>query len=248
MHVIAELKGILMVYFQYHPHIAQKFPQLVGGVLYAHDVESGPSPSALSDAYRREQEAVLARVGQQPLSAIPSLAAWRGVFRAFGVDPTQYRSAAEALLRRLTKKGDIPFINRLVDMGNLVSIRYALPVAILDTRYIRWPVTVHFAEGTEPFQPLNEGSDADQVEYPAVGEVVFTDATRQVLARRWCWRQSASSAARDDTAAILVTVEAHHDEAQATVAAAVDDLKDLLRRYADASVDGAILHTDELAY
>ena len=39
------------------------------------------------------------------------------------------RSAAEALLRRLTKQGSIPSINTLVDIGNLVSIRYALPVA-----------------------------------------------------------------------------------------------------------------------
>ena len=45
--------------------------------------------------------------------------------RGFGVDPTQYRSAAEALLRRLSKSGEIPSINALVDLGNLVSIRYA---------------------------------------------------------------------------------------------------------------------------
>ena len=29
--------------------------------------------------------------------------------------------------------GDIPSINTLVDIGNLVSIRYVLPIAIVDT-------------------------------------------------------------------------------------------------------------------
>jgi DNA/RNA-binding domain of Phe-tRNA-synthetase-like protein len=62
----------------------------------------------LEAAYRAEQQAVIARIGSRPLSEIESLAAWRSAFRAFGVEPTQYRSAAEALLRRLTKKGDIP--------------------------------------------------------------------------------------------------------------------------------------------
>ena len=36
------------------------------------------------------------------------------------------------MLRRLTKQGSIPSISALVDLGDLVSIRYALPVAILD--------------------------------------------------------------------------------------------------------------------
>jgi DNA/RNA-binding domain of Phe-tRNA-synthetase-like protein len=47
------------------------------------------------------------------------------VFTRFGAKPTQYRCAAEALLRRLAKHGDISPINTLVDIGNLVSIRYA---------------------------------------------------------------------------------------------------------------------------
>ncbi len=85
-----------------------------------------------------EQQGTLRRIGDTPLSQIPSLVAWRAVFRSFGVDPTQYRSAAEALLRRLTKKGDIPSINLLVDLGNLVSIRYALPVAVFDTSSLTW--------------------------------------------------------------------------------------------------------------
>ena len=49
---------------------------------------------------------------------------------------------ALALLRRLTKKGDIPSINAVVDICNLVSIRYALPVAAFDLAAITGGVTV----------------------------------------------------------------------------------------------------------
>ena len=103
-------------------------------------VSNGPSAPALVAAFEAEQAAALARLGDTPLSEVPSLAAWRRAFRAFGTDPTGYRSAAEALLRRLTKQGSIPSINTLVDIGNLVSIRYALPVAMFDRRLDRrWP-------------------------------------------------------------------------------------------------------------
>ena len=65
--------------------------------------------------------------------------------------PTQYRSAIEALLRRLTKKGDIPSISTLVDIGNLVSIRRRLPVAFFDRAEIAGTTIVRFADGSELF-------------------------------------------------------------------------------------------------
>src|SRR5438046_2620314 len=154
-----------MTSFRYAPEILTRYPNVVGGVILARDMRNGPTPDGLQSAYRAEQEATLRRIGETPLSQIDSLAAWRSVFRGFGVDPTQYRSAAEALLRRLTKKGDIPSINLLVDLGNLVSIRYALPVAVFDTRALQGTVTVHFADGTERYTTLGQAG----LEHPEVG-------------------------------------------------------------------------------
>jgi len=89
--------------FTYDPAIAARFPSIVGGVVHATGITNGPSPEALVDEFTAEQHAVRAQIGATPLSELPSLAAWRRAFRSFGVDPTAYRSAAEALLRRLTK-------------------------------------------------------------------------------------------------------------------------------------------------
>src|SRR5690606_14398620 len=102
---------------------------------------------ALQAEYRAEQAASLERLGDMSFGEVPSLAAWRSAFRQFGVEPTKYRCAAEALLRRLRKSGDIPFINTLVDIGNLVSIRYGLPVAVIDRQAVSGTITVHFADG-----------------------------------------------------------------------------------------------------
>jgi DNA/RNA-binding domain of Phe-tRNA-synthetase-like protein len=213
--------------FRYEPAITDRFPGVVGGVIHATGVRNGPSPEALRAAFEAEQAAAIARIGDTPLSELPSIAAWRRTFRAFGVDPTGYRSAAEALLRRLTKQGSIPSINALVDIGNLVAIRYALPVAIFDRRALAGPITVRFANGDERFTDFGSGEQ----ESPDQGEVIFIDEAGHVCARRWCWRQSAESAAGPDTTEILVTIEGQHKTAADDVAAARRDLEELLWTY-----------------
>ena len=223
--------------FQYSPAILTRYPGVVGGAIFAKGMTNGPTPERLQAAFQAEQQATLQRIGNTPLSQIPSLAAWRSAFRGFDVDPTQYRSAAESLLRRLTKKGDIPSINALVDLGNLVSIRYALPVAVFDTRALQGTVTVHFADGSERYTTLGQ----DEVDHPEAGEVVFSDETGLVIARRWCWRQSEPSAAKLDTNTAIITVEAHHANAHEDIEAALHDLLTLLHSYAGGDYTASIL-------
>ena len=103
---------------------------------------------------------------------------------------------------------------------------------------------MRFADGSEAWADLG-GSTAS---HPEPGEVIFADAAGQVSARRWCWRQSRASAARDDTTRVLVTVEGHHDAARDDVTAALRDLETLLGRFAAARVEQrAILDRDRPA-
>jgi DNA/RNA-binding domain of Phe-tRNA-synthetase-like protein len=233
-------KEARMLAFQYHPDIIQRYPNIVGGVILAHGLQNGPSPDPLKEIYMAEQQAVIAKIGNRPLSELDSLAAWRAAFRDFGVNPTRYRSAVEALLRRLTKKGDIPGINALVDLCNLVSIRYQLPLAAFDARQLSGPITVQFASGKERFKPLF----ATEYENPEPGEVIFMDEAGLVVARRWCWRQSDESATRLDTTTAVFTTEAHHPDGQAMVQAALQDLLELLQRYAGGSFEVGIADPD----
>jgi DNA/RNA-binding domain of Phe-tRNA-synthetase-like protein len=226
-----------MTVFRYDDEILARYAGVVGGVILARGMTNGPTPESLLAAYAAEQQATLQRLGTTPLSQIPALAAWRSAFRGFDVDPTQYRSASESLLRRLTKKGDIPSINLLVDLGNLVSIRYALPVAVFDTRALQGTVSVHFANGSERYTTLGQS----EVDHPEPGEVVFSDETGLVIARRWCWRQSDQSAAQEDTTEAIITVEAHHAGGRMDIEAALNDLLELLKKYAGGSFTMGIL-------
>ncbi len=232
-----------MTIFQYDTAIIGQYPNIVGGVILAKQMQNGPTPDDLRTQFETEQQGVLERNGDTPLSELPSIAAWRRAFSQFGVKPTQYRSACEALLRRLTKRGDIPSINTLVDIGNLVSIRYALPVAVFDTRAVEGTVTVHLADGSERFRELG----SDEILHPEPGEVVFSDETGMVLARRWCWRQSAESAAQVTTTNAIITFEAQHEGGREAVEQAGDDLLRLLQTYAGGDYSMFVLENNQPA-
>jgi DNA/RNA-binding domain of Phe-tRNA-synthetase-like protein len=210
--------------FGYDRAIVERFPTIRAGVVHATGLANGPSPSDLVDAYQLEQRAVLERLGTTAIADHSSIAAWRRAFSAFGAKPTQYRNAAEALLRRLHKHGDIPSISTLVDIGNLVSIRYAMPVAVFDRAEVAGSITVRFSDGTEPFTDLGSSASVR----PEPGEVVFVDDNDEVCARRWCWRQSARSATSADTVEALFVVEGHHDSAAADIELALGLLAELL--------------------
>jgi DNA/RNA-binding domain of Phe-tRNA-synthetase-like protein len=213
--------------FVYDDVIIHRYPGIRAGVVHANGLLNGPSTFEQVSAFETEQRSVLDKLGGVSLGEIPSIAAWRRAFSQFGVKPTQYRNAAEALLRRLTKQGDIPSINSLVDMGNVVSIRYAMPVAVVDLAGIENGITVRLATGDESFTDLG----ATEPSPPEPGEVVFVDGGGVVCARRWCWRQSAQSATGASTGEALFVIEGHHDGAAGEIDAAVEDLTGLLATY-----------------
>ena len=117
------------------PEILSSFPNICGGVILL----AGFSLIGLLRLHCwrpiLRSNSTFVRTARRSTSQRNPLACCLAIgFRQFGVDPTKYRCAAEALLRRLTKKGDIPSINTLVDLCNLISIRFALPVAAFDAR------------------------------------------------------------------------------------------------------------------
>ena len=224
--------------FSYDRRVLERYPTIRAGVVHAVGLSNGASPAELRDQFRAQQLASRSEIGSRAISALPSIAAWRRAFAGFGVKPTQYRNAAEALLRRLVKRGDIPSINLLVDIANLVAIRYRLPVAAFDQAHVTGSTVVRFAGGGERFTDLG----STRVVAPHPGEVVFVDEAGAVSARRWCWRQSAQSATGPRTVEALFTVEGHHDRANEDVAAAARDLSGLLQRYQpDARSEMALL-------
>jgi DNA/RNA-binding domain of Phe-tRNA-synthetase-like protein len=203
--------------FSHHPEIWRRFPELAAGTLFAGGIRPDVSVAAQIERFNAIAKSRLDAAGTE--SDLPEIKAWRAVFSRMGLKPTQYRCASESLLRRFRKEGTLPPIHPLIDLCNAASIAYAIPVAALDVAKIAWPLQVRPAGGDE-----NYLSFGNEIEHPEPGEVTFADAQGQAHARRWTHRQSGLSAIRDDTASVLIVMEAVHANAGADAQALRDKL------------------------
>ena len=197
----------MTMHFQHSSAIWHDFPALVPGVLYV----EGITPDATPGTDRFEAIAK-ARLADGPEAELPEIQAWRRAYAAMGLKPTQYRCAAESLLRRFRKEGSLPRLHPLVDLCNAVSLAFAIPVAAFDIAEVAWPLEVRYATGDEDYLTF-----AADTEHPAPGEVIFADQAGQAHARRWTNRQSGRSAVRESTKAVLIVAEALHERATADV-------------------------------
>jgi DNA/RNA-binding domain of Phe-tRNA-synthetase-like protein len=203
--------------FSHHPDIWTRFPELAAATLFVPGIHTNVSVAKQVAAFNAIAKTRLDAVGAE--SELPEIKAWRGVFSRMGLKPTQYRCASESLLRRFKKEGALPQIHPLIDLCNAASIAFAIPVAALDVAKVAWPLQVRPADGTE-----NYLSFSNEIEHPEPGEVTFADAQGQAHARRWTHRQSGLSAIRDDTASVLIVMEAVHANAAADVRALAGEL------------------------
>ncbi|RKN37824.1 B3/4 domain-containing protein [Micromonospora endolithica] len=210
------------MYLQHSDRLRAAHPTLVAGVLYAEGVGGAPRVD-LPLADLRDEARKRLTGGSE--AGLPQIQAWRRAFTRMGLAPTRYRCAAESLLRRLRTAGDLPAVHPLVDLGNALSVAYAIPVGIFDADLIGDGLVVRHARGDERYLTFG-GAE----EHPDPDEVVFADDQGRAHARRWTNRQSGWSAVRDDTTRILIVVEALHDRADRDVPALLDDLTDALQR------------------
>jgi DNA/RNA-binding domain of Phe-tRNA-synthetase-like protein len=102
------------------------------------------------------------------LSEYGHIAAVRGLQKSFGFDPTRYRPSSEALLRRVLKGQGLYHINTAVDVNNLCSLEFLLPMCIYDLCHVKGQVRVRIGESGE--------------EYPGIGRQVFSTENKVIIA------------------------------------------------------------------
>ncbi|WP_216209642.1 B3/B4 domain-containing protein [Amycolatopsis aidingensis] len=204
--------------FRHSAEIWRDFPGLVPGVLLAEGITKDAEVGALIAEFHAVAEA---RLAQAQEGELPEIQAWRRAFSRMGLKPTQYRCAAESLLRRFRKERSLPRIHPLIDLCNAVSLAFAVPVAVFDLARIVDQLEVRYATGKESYLTFS-----GEVEHPAVGEIIFADGAEQAHARRWTNRQSGRSAVRESTARVLIVAEALHESAAAEMPHLLSALSD----------------------
>ena len=145
------------MYFQHTPEIWNQFPELVPGMLAAEGISADVD---VSEAVARYSAIAAERLDRRTESELPEIQAWRRGFSKMGLKPTQYRSAAEALLRRFRRESALPRLHPLVDLCNAISLAFALPVAVFDLDGVDGYIEVRHATGAEQYLAFSGEAEA----------------------------------------------------------------------------------------
>ena len=137
--------------------IEQVCPNFVGACVEAEVVNSDYNSElweevhAISEQFRNE-------LTTETLKDISGIAATRRVYRACGKDPSRYRPASEALIRRILQGKKLYQIDTLVDLINLASIAYGYSIGGFDAdEMVGGQLTLGIGKADEPYEGIGRG-------------------------------------------------------------------------------------------
>ncbi len=114
---------------------------------------AGPELEADLEALRAE---LASRHAGRSASEISGLHPARELYRSFGIDPTKTRPSSEALLRRVLRGDPLPRVLNAVDVGNLCSVRFLLPLGLYDAGKIRGAATLRRGGAEESYTGIRK--------------------------------------------------------------------------------------------
>lgn len=209
------------------PRIQQPYPELKIVTLQFNNINNQTSHQTeyLASLLLQEQTRIRQELTLEQLLGYPRIQQWREAYKTFGVKSKKHWCSVENLYRMILLGKDIPSINPLVDLYNYISLKYMLPLGADDLDNITGPVQLTIADGTEHFIALGSA----EITHPKPGEIIYKDDTR-VLCRRWNWRECEETKITEGTRNAILYIEALQRADWADVAAAQQELQDLMVR------------------
>ena len=132
-------------------------PAFVGACVEA-EVVNTPYQADLWKEIEAMGERFRTELTTESLKEIPSIAATRKVYRDCGKDPSRYRPASEALIRRMLQGKELYQRDTLVDLINLASIAYGYSIGGFDAdKFVGDTLTLGIGREGEPYEGIGRG-------------------------------------------------------------------------------------------
>ena len=193
--------------FILEPSFLELFPDSRIGVLVCKDIDNHIKEEERYAPWLRECEKLSAVYTVNPeFTENETIRSWRDAFYQFKTKKGA-RCSIEALLKRVSKGGEIGCINPLVDIYNGISLKYGLPAGGEDIDKFEGDIRLTLADGGEPFATY--GSDKDEPALP--GEVIYKDDAGAIC-RCWNWRESVRTMLTEDVTNAVMVLETSRDE------------------------------------
>lgn len=137
--------------------IEQICPEFIGACVEANVVNT-PYSEALWQEIKALCGKLSCELTTESLKETPSIAATRRVYRACGKDPSRYRPASEALIRRVLQGKELYQRDTLVDLVNLASIAYGYSIGGFDAdKFVGDMLTLGIGREGEPYEGIGRG-------------------------------------------------------------------------------------------
>lgn len=219
--------------------IINQFPDVKIGVLIVENVNNKNASEKIRLMTLQMEDSIRKGYTLENIALVPKIDDWRQAYRAFGCKPSEYRSSIEALLRRILQGKDLPAINPIVDIYNLISIKYLLPAGGGNLDKIKGDMRLTKATGTEHFVML--GSSTPMPIKP--DEVVYLD-DKEVLCRAWNYRESDTTKITDDIQNVYLLVEGLQNTSDDEIAHALSELAALVSSFCGGVVKKIVLNKE----
>ena len=132
-------------------------PNFVGACVEAR-VKNSQYSQPLWDEINTLETKFKAELTTETLKDISGIAATRRIYRACGKDPSRYRPASEALIRRVLQGKALYQIDTLVDLINLASMAFGYSIGGFDAdKFVGNTLTLGIGKEGEPYEGLGRG-------------------------------------------------------------------------------------------
>lgn len=132
-------------------------PNFVGACVKAR-VKNSQYSQPLWDEINTLETKFKAELTTETLKDISGIAATRLVYRACGKDPSRYRPASEALIRRVLQGKALYQIDTLVDLINLASMAFGYSIGGFDAdKFVGNTLTLGIGKEGEPYEGIGRG-------------------------------------------------------------------------------------------
>ncbi len=121
------------------------WPETALGIL-EYEAEVVKSPAALLNAFDDIIDELSEEYCMEDIAKLPHIDSTRKAYKALGKNPSEYRNAAEAMLRRVVKSSGLYHINNVVEVNNLISISSGYSIGSYDVSEIHGQVVYKRAE------------------------------------------------------------------------------------------------------
>jgi DNA/RNA-binding domain of Phe-tRNA-synthetase-like protein len=126
--------------------IMESCPDCHLGYLVIRGVSITGSSAALSQEFFKLQDEVAKVYKINSLAKLPRIMAIRNMYKKLEFDPSRYRPASEALVRRVLQHKGVYYVNSAVDASNYCSLKYLIPFGLYDLDNIEGDIQYRRAE------------------------------------------------------------------------------------------------------